>query len=74
MQVLAQEVIYLLIPCHTKWSKMMRRVVHIEGCERPLTKSKIFMRQAWGMRGCALPVEISHNKVILDGPRAMSCS
>ena len=35
-QVFAQEVICLLMPCNTKRSKMMRRVVCIEGCERPL--------------------------------------
>ena len=74
MQIFAQEMIYLLVPGHTKWSKMMLRVVHIEGCARPWIKSKILLRQAWGMMGCALPVDISHIRVILDGPRAMSCS
>ena len=35
---------------------------------------KILLCQAWGMMGHALPVNISHNRVILDGSRAMSCS
>ena len=73
MQVFAQEVICSLIPCHTKWSKMMQCVVCIKGCERPWIKSNIFLCQAWGMIGCALPANILYNRVILDIPRVTSC-
>ena len=50
------------------------RCGNIQGCERPWIKYKILLCQAWRMIGHALPVDISHNRVILDGPRAMFSS